>query len=196
MALPERVRVRLSSEAAGAISITPVVVQEMPIRELVAHMLAVAGKEHVRVQDALRRGSLVSGSSRFRWEGFDPEPAELAALLATFPDPDPSRPFAPERCVHVVLQTTRRPMEITRTTAAQRRLFTRASFWDRLLQLAASGPRYVEYSYRAGADVYRLELTRQAAASLHDAAALLRHHVLRDQIRQATVTALELYVER
>ncbi len=32
MALPQTVRVKLSSEAAEAISLTPVVVQEIPIR--------------------------------------------------------------------------------------------------------------------------------------------------------------------
>ena len=45
MALPATVRVKLSSEAAESISLTPVVVQELPIRELVEHMLGVTGKD-------------------------------------------------------------------------------------------------------------------------------------------------------
>jgi hypothetical protein len=58
MALPEVIRVKLSSEDAGAISITPVVVQEMLLRELVEHMLGVVGKDHARVREILIRGML------------------------------------------------------------------------------------------------------------------------------------------
>ena len=35
MPLPDTIRVKLSSEAAEYVSITPVVVQEMPVRDLV-----------------------------------------------------------------------------------------------------------------------------------------------------------------
>ena len=41
--LPQTVRVKLSSEAAEAIAMTPVVVQELPVRELIEHMLGVTG---------------------------------------------------------------------------------------------------------------------------------------------------------
>src|SRR5450756_1325760 len=71
MALPPTVRVKLSSEAAESISITPVVVQEMPVRELVEYMLGVTGKDEARIRELLLRGSLVSGASRFRWTGWD-----------------------------------------------------------------------------------------------------------------------------
>ena len=74
MALPRRVRVKLSSEAAESISITPVVVQEMPVRELVEHMLGVTGKDEARIRELLLRGTLVSGASRFRWAGWEAEP--------------------------------------------------------------------------------------------------------------------------
>ena len=39
MPLPSTVRVKLSSEVAESISITPVVVREIPMRELIEHML-------------------------------------------------------------------------------------------------------------------------------------------------------------
>ena len=73
MALPQTVRVKLSTEAAEAISITPVLVQELPVRELVEHMLGVTGKDEPRIRELLVRGTLVSGASRFRWAGWEPE---------------------------------------------------------------------------------------------------------------------------
>ena len=42
---------------------------EMPMRELVEHMLGVTGKDEARVRELLLRGTLVSGASRFRWTG-------------------------------------------------------------------------------------------------------------------------------
>src|SRR5215469_5362738 len=111
MALPHTVRVKLSSEAAGAISITPVVVQEMPVRELVEHLLGLVGKDAVRIREILRRGSLVSGASRFRWEGWETEPEGLVQMLATFPDADASRLFAADRCIRVLLRGRSRPLE-------------------------------------------------------------------------------------
>jgi len=48
MSLPATVRVKLSSEAAGSISITRVVVQDLPVRDLVEHMLGITGKDEAR----------------------------------------------------------------------------------------------------------------------------------------------------
>ena len=196
MALPERVRVRLSSEAAGAISITPVVVQEMAMGELLEHMLAVIGKQQGRLHDALRRGSLLSGASRFRWEGFEAGDAELAALLASFPDPDPARPFAASRCTRAVLRGARHALEIS-PALARPRLFSRGDFWNRLMQVAAAAaPRYLDYSYRDRADLYHAELSPQAAETLRAAASSLRHADLRGRIRAAPLSDLDLFVPR
>ena len=68
MPLPQTVRVKLSSEAAGAITITPVLLQELPVGELIGHVLGLAGKDEARIREILFRGTLVSGASRFRWE--------------------------------------------------------------------------------------------------------------------------------
>jgi hypothetical protein len=95
MALPPTLRVKLSSEAAGSISITQVVVQEMPVAELVEHMLGVTGKDEARIRQLLLRGTLVSGASRFRWTGCDAAPDDLRLLLATFPDARPPPPPRP-----------------------------------------------------------------------------------------------------
>src|ERR1039458_10297556 len=97
MALPQTVRVKLSSEEAGAISLTPVVVQQLPVRDLVEHLLGVTGKDGPRIRDLLRRGTLVSGASRFRWAGWEADSESVMELLASFPDADPSRPFSAGR---------------------------------------------------------------------------------------------------
>ena len=93
MPLPETIRVKLSSEAADYVSLTPVVVQEIPLRDLVEHMLGVTGKDEARVRDLLLRGTLVSGASRFRWTGWEADIESVRVLLAAFPDPDPARAF-------------------------------------------------------------------------------------------------------
>jgi hypothetical protein len=94
VALPETIRVKISSEAAESLSLTPVVVREMPVRELVQAMLGTAGKDQARIHELLLRGSLVSGASRFRWQGWDADREAIASLLQSFPDADPRRPFA------------------------------------------------------------------------------------------------------
>ena len=71
MPLPTSVRVKLSSEVAESISITPVVVRDIPIRELIEHMIGITGKDEARLHDLLLRGTLVSGASRFRWAGWE-----------------------------------------------------------------------------------------------------------------------------
>src|ERR1035437_8085075 len=120
MALPPTVRVKLSSEAAESISITPVVVQEMPVRELVEYMLGVTGKDEARIRELLLRGNLVSGASRFRWTGWDAGLGNLRELLATFPDADASRRFAAANCTRATLRGGRQPIEISREAGGHR----------------------------------------------------------------------------
>src|ERR1043165_2232778 len=135
MPLPSTVRVKLSSEAAEAISITRVVVQDMPMSDLMDHILGVTGKDQARIGELLRCGSLVSGSSRFRWEGWEADPAAVRELLARFPDPDPARVFEAARCGRVVLRGDRRPIVLGRDAVARKGLFQRLSFWDVLMEV-------------------------------------------------------------
>src|SRR5437660_104813 len=114
MALPQTVRVKLSSEAAEAIAMTPVVVQELPIRELIDHMLGVTGKDVPRIREVLLRGTMVAGASRFRWSGWPVDEEALVELLATFPAADPRRSFAAARCVRVILRGGRAPIDLRR----------------------------------------------------------------------------------
>jgi hypothetical protein len=192
MALPETIRVKLSSEDAGAISITPVVVQEMLLRELVEHMLGVVGKDHARVREILIRGSLVSGGSRFRWAGWEPAEDELLGLLATFPDADPSLPFDTGRCARAVLRGGRQPIEITRETPSRRGM---ASFWETLMLISGEAA-YAGYSYRDRADRYRRELGVAEAERHRAAGESVKHSALRDQIRASAFLSVELYVPR
>src|SRR5271157_1422160 len=139
MALPQTIRVKLSSEAAESISLTPVVAQDFPVRELIEHMLGITGKDEARLCELLRRGTLVSGASRFRWAGWETEIEGLREVLETFPDPDPARPFAAERCVRAILRGGRQTVEIPREVGARKGLFQRASFWQLLMEVAGAG---------------------------------------------------------
>jgi hypothetical protein len=197
MALPPTVRVKLSSEAAGAIDITPVVVQELPLHDLVGHMLAVAGKDEARLYEILLRGWLVTGASRLRWAGFPADPKSLREVLASFPDPDPALAFCPARCVRAALLGGRRPIEIARESAVPRGLFRRAGFWEDLIEIVnASDPVYAGYSYRDTADRYRCLLTAGSAVRLRAAAQSLRHPTLRARIQSEPFAAVEAYATR
>jgi hypothetical protein len=197
MALPQTVRVKLSSEVAEAISITPVVLQELPVRELVEHLLGIAGKDEARIREILLRGALVSGATRFRWVGWDADLESLRELLATFPDADPARPFAAAGCIRATLRGGRHAIEIPREAAARKSLFQRKTFWDLLMEVAgASGPAYYGYSYRDRADRYLREFTPAETDRLRAAASALRYSALRDQIRSVRFAQAELYVMR
>jgi hypothetical protein len=195
--LPQTVRVKLSSEAAEAIAITPVVVQELPVRELIEHMLGVTGKDLPRMREVLLRGSMVSGASRFRWAGWAVEEAELAEVLATFPEADSSRTFSAERCVRVVLRGGRAPVDLRREQIDRKGLFQRSSFWGLLMEVVGAGAmRYVGYSYRDKADRFVRELSVVEADRLRAGSDGVKYNTLREQIRVGAFTSAEVYVVR
>jgi hypothetical protein len=201
MALPERVRVKISSEAAGAISLSPVVVQEIPVRELIEHMLGVAGKDEARICELLKRGTLVSGASRFRWTGWAAAAESVREVLATFPDADPARTFAAERCVRAVLRGARGVTEVPREAAAQKGLLRRGSFWDVVMDVvmevaAGAGLGYAGYSYRDRADRFTAALTPVHAERLREGSEAAKFSTLREAVRLGAFTAIEVYVER
>ncbi|MCL5746643.1 MAG: hypothetical protein M1541_22380 [Acidobacteria bacterium] len=197
MPLPDTVRVKLSSEAAEAISITPVVVREIPIRELVEHIVTIAGKDEARVREILLRGTLLSGASRFRWSGWQADPEDVRSVLAMFPDADPGRRFAAEFCTRVVLRGGARSIEIPREAGARKALFHHRSYWDVLMEeLSSADIRYQEYSYRQRADCYRAALSAAAAERLRAASDDMQYTTLREQIRSVGFLWAEVYVER
>jgi hypothetical protein len=196
MSLPDQVRVKLSSEAAEGIALSPVVVRIMPVRELVEYMLGVTGKDQARVRELLLRGTLVSGASRFRWTGWEVDRAALAEILATFPDPEPLRAFAAERCVRVTLRGGRQPIEIPRAAGHRKPWFRRGSFWQALIEATSRTARYQTYSYKDRADIYEAELDVPAAERLRQAAELLTYSSLSQRVRSEAFTSAELLVER
>jgi len=197
MGLPDTIRVKLSSEAAGSISVTAVVVQEMPLRALVELMLGITGKDPARVHELLLRGTLVSGASRFRWTGWDADLAALESLLASMPGAEPDRPFLGERSIHAVLRGPTCRIDVTREAGVVRRFLRRRSFWAVLMELAAAGsPRYLEYSYSQRADCFRLDLTSAAAAALRENAGTLKYSALESRVRNSLIECIDFFVAR
>jgi len=197
MALPATIRVKLSSEAAESISLTPVVVQELPLRDLIEHMLGVTGKDEARIRELLHRGTLVSGASRFRWEGWDAEAEGLRELLATFPDPDPTSIFAPGNCIRVILRGGRQVVDITCEAGSRKGFFQRKTFWDVLMTVVgAAAPAYSGYSYRDRADRFVREFSRADLEQLRAARDLVRYSTLRDQLRAVAFTQAEIFARR
>jgi hypothetical protein len=195
--LPETIRVKISSEEAGSISLTQVVVREMPVRELIETMMGKTGKDAERIGELLARGTYVAGASRLRWNGWAADADGIASVLSTFPDPDPHRPFELTLCVLAVLKGPATRVEIERATGSERRLSRRRSFWDTLMELAeASVPAYAGYSYRHRADHYSATLTYEAAEALRESAGAIRYSTLEAAVRRARVESVELYVER
>ncbi|MBI3697621.1 MAG: hypothetical protein HY238_22650 [Acidobacteria bacterium] len=197
MPLPETIRVKISSEAAGYLSMTPVVAQQMPVPAFLEQILRVAGKDAARIHDILRQGTVVSGASRFRWAPFEASLEELAEALRAFPDPLPGRPFDAAKCVRATLAGGRAAIELTRENASEKRWLRKRSFWQALMETAAqAAPVYQQYSYAEHADLYRAELPLDAARTLREQAGLLRYTSLEMQVREYSYDKLELWVER
>lgn len=198
MAHPEIIRVRLSPEDAGAISLAPVVAQDLPLAELIEIVVRVAGKDCDRVRRILEAGTLLSGATRYRWAGWEATREEVERLLAPFPDPEPARAFAPELCVAAAFEDAiGRRLEISRAVGARRRFLRRRAFWDALIELARTQPlRYVEYSYQHQADRYRMEISAETALALRSALRMVPFRSLADRLRRLSLAGVDFYVAR
>lgn len=195
--LPETVHVRISSEDAGYISFAPVVARDMPLGELVEAMLGATGRDAARIAELLARGSIVSGLSRMRWEGFQVSPGDVAALLDTLPRPDPTRRFDPGRAVSAILRGPGTRIEIEREAGSRRRAFHRRSFWDALMEAAARAEaRYAGYSYKDRADQFTISLSSDDAARLRESAGLLSYSALEAALRRTPAHEIEFLVPR
>ncbi len=160
-------------------------------------MLGITGKDENRVHELLLRGTLVSGASRFRWTGWAAEVDDLRVLVAGFPGDDPERPFQPDRCVRAVLRGGRRTIDVPREAGTRRPLLRKTSFWDILMDLAASGElHYSHYSYKDRADCYKLDMSLADIDKLRAAGEVLKYSSLREQIQSAGFISANLYVER
>lgn len=171
MPLPESIAMRFTEEDAGYVTVRPVVKQTFRLTELADMVVSVTGKNVSRVQQIFRTGTVVYNGYRYWWEGFSSSENEVAGLLATFPDDDPARTFKPNHVTAITLEigggARRSLVGITRHEASARKLFHRRSPWEILFAIAKdSSPRYEKYSHADRADIYRLHLSPENAASL------------------------------
>jgi len=211
--LPETIAVKYTEEEAEYLSMRPLVRQTFRAPELVDMIVQVAGKDPARVQQILRAGTVVFHSFRYWWQGFDPDQAALAEILATYPDADPARPFRAADCTEVILESSGSPprhsLRITKESAAKssplqkitRALRHQPSFWQILMNFADEAqaqpqprPRYREYSYTRRADLYSIALTAQQIARLTQEAARHAPRPLRAEILEPPAISQIVFV--
>ena len=171
MPLPETIAMRFTEDDAGYVTVRPVVKQTFRLAELADMVVSVTGKNAVRVQQVFRAGTVVYNGYRYWWDGFASKEDEITGLLALFPDDDPTRLFDPAKVTGVSLEigggTQRSLVGIVRREASAKKLFHKRSPWDILLKAAQdSTPRYEKYSHAERADIYRVHLPFETAASL------------------------------
>ncbi len=171
MPLPETIAMRFTEDDAGYVTVRPVVKQTFRLAELADMVVSVTGKNAARVQQIFRVGTVVYNGYRYWWDGFASKEDEITGLLALFPDDDPSHLFNPAQVTAVSLEigggTQRSLVGIARREASAKKLFHKRSPWEILLKAAQdSSPRYEKYSHAERADVYRVHLSFEMAASL------------------------------
>lgn len=207
MPLPETIAVKYTEEEAEYLSMRPLVRQTFRAPELVDMIVQVAGKDSARVQQILRAGTIVFHSFRYWWQGFDPDAAALAEILAKYPDADPTRPFRAADCVEVILESSGSPprhsLRIERDAAAKasplhkiaRALRHAPTFWQRLMNFAAEAhPRYREYSYTRRGDLYSIALNPDQIARLAHEAALHAPRTLRAEFLEPPAISQIVFV--
>jgi len=171
MPLPETIAMRFTEEDVGYVTVRPVVKQTFRLAELTDMVVSVTGKNASRVQQIFRAGTVVYNGYRYWWDGFASKEDEVTGLLALFPDDDPARVFDPAEVTAVSLEigggTQRSLVGIVRREASAKKLFHKRNPWEILLKAAQdSTPRYEKYSHAERADVYRVHLPFEIAASL------------------------------
>jgi len=187
MPLPETIAMRFTEEDAGYVTVRPVVKQVFRLAELIDMVLSVTAKNVPRMQQIFRAGTVVYNGFRYRWEGFDSERQELMALLAPYPDDDPSRPFDAAAATSLSLEiaggTQRSQIELTRHEASAKRFLHTRSAWEILISAGqTSAPHYEKYSHAHRADLYRLNLPPQAALALRNETLDAAPRVLRKRL--------------
>lgn len=171
MPLPETIAMRFTEEDAGYVTVRPVVKQTFHLAELADMVVSVTGKNALRVQQIFRAGTVVYNGYRYWWEGFASKENELTGLLGLFPDDDPARLFNPAQVTAVSLEigggAQRSLVRITHREASTKKMFYKRSPWEILLKAAQDAtPRYEKYSHAERADVYRVRVPVEVAASL------------------------------
>jgi hypothetical protein len=186
--LPESIPVRYTEEEAGYVTVRPIVRQTFRLDELLDMVLSVTGKNAARIRQILHSGTVVYHFYRYSWAGFDADEAELSAVLAQFPDSDPSRAFDAGKCTLAVFESSganpRHLLELGRAAASKRRMFRGQSFWERLLEIAAGEkPAYQSYSYGRRADLFQIDVNGENVLQIAQAAKRLAPGNLRSALR-------------
>jgi transposase len=190
------VQVRVSSEDAGGISLSPVQHREVPVTELVTWIVRVTGKDAPRIEEILKRGSLVVGLSRMRWESADAAEC-LSAILDILPDDCPTRLLDERKIREIVVSAGTRQITIPGNAARARRWFRSESFLERWLSSAElPKPAYERYDYGEQADRFRAPIGATATAAYRDAVNLLPSGVLRNALRVHAPTAITMLMPR
>jgi hypothetical protein len=171
MILPEQIAVRYTEEDAGFVSVRPVVTQTFRLHELADLVVSAVGKDAQVVQKIFANGKVSYNGYRYWWDGILAELGEIEALLAKFPDDDPSRVFDPSTAVAAVFEigggVQRTVVEITRKDASEKKFFGKITPWDLLLQKVSPFPaRYENYSHARKADLFRISLPYENAQEL------------------------------
>ncbi len=171
MPLPDQIPLRYTEEDAGFVSVRPVVKQIFRLHELADMVVSVSGKDSDRVQKIFQAGTLVYNGFRYWWDAIPATLPEIESLLAPFPDDNPSLTFDPAKVIAALFEigggTQRQLVEISRSDAHQKKLFTKSSPWDALLQAVKMLPaRYEKYSHARHADLFRVSLSYDQAQLL------------------------------
>lgn len=178
-------------------TMSPVRRERLDLKDLVARILGVCGKNPARIATVLARGSLVSGDIRYRWPPLAASQPDLEALLEEFPDHDRRRVFDPPLCRRMTFAGPRGEFAIDRETGLQKRLFRRKSFWEEALGLIGPlSPRCQRYSYSEEADVFSVRLPPDAVRQLRRLGGLLRYSSLQSQILSLQAPEITLHVPR
>jgi hypothetical protein len=193
---PEKIRVKLVSEAAEYVTVSHVVQRDFTLRELVEVMLPVVGADSARIRQIIRVGTVSTGDYRYRWEGMEIPPEELESLLGSFPRAEPMRSFDPARCFLVRFRRDRETLDLPRESASRKPLFGKQSFWDKLVEFGADKVRYADYDHAAKADRYSLTLNAGAWENLRGLLPLLKPKSAADRLERLRPETVELLTRR
>jgi hypothetical protein len=142
----------------------------------------------VKLAKVLQRGSLISGASRLRWDGFAVEEDEIEAAVVALPGDDPTIAFDIGRCSTIRFRGYQTTFEILRKDAIRKGLLHRKSLLDLVGDLSGKHPpQYKRFDYQRGEDIFRISFEGDRAAILLP---LLRHLPRNQTIRQLAAEGL------
>ena len=192
----EKIRVKMMSEAAEYVTISPVVQRDHTLAELIELMLPVLGRDADRIGQLLRAGTFSNGDFRYRWQAAEVTPEEITLVLSSLPGPDPSREFRLENCHRVRFRRGAESLDLSRERAEKKSLFARQSFWDGLRAFADHGLNYADYSYADKADVFTRPLDKDGLEQLIALLPLLKARSTADRLARLRPDRLDCLSRR